>query len=105
MDKLLENRDLQLESDITTLNGLMEIFEQIGAYNEICYQTIQLALFSALEKLKDRENHVALTNAIEQIRKTIDKCRNASDKIEHLSHSGRAITSKILVEKDEKRMV
>ena len=88
------------DSDNSIISALVEIFEQISTYNEICYQTIQVALLSALEMLKNKENREALSKAIEQLRSTLDRCRNASDKIKNLSHSGCMITSKITVNQD-----
>jgi hypothetical protein len=105
MELRLKNSVGENESDNSILNALLEIFEQISSCNEICYQTVQIALLSALEMLKNKENREALTNAIVQLNKTLDKCRTASDKIDRLSHTGCAITSKILVEKDQNRII
>ncbi len=105
MEKISINNNWENLLDNVILNSLLEIFEQISSYNEICYQTIQVALLSALEKLKNQDNRETLANAIEQLRKTLDKCRNASDKIQHLSHTGCIITSNVLVEKESKKLV
>jgi hypothetical protein len=103
MKSYLNNNYLQSENDNIVISAIMEIFEQISSYNEICYQTIQVALFSALEKLKNKENREALARAIEHLQKTLDKCRTASDKIDRLSKSGCLLTTQIQVEKQTER--
>jgi hypothetical protein len=105
MENILKNGELENLTDNSLKNALLEIFEQINTCNEICYQTIHLALLSSLEMLKNRDNREVLIKAIEQFRNAIDKCRNASDKIDRLSHSGIAITVQILDEKNTESII
>ncbi len=93
MQMSVENHE-NLEN--VNIKALIEIFEQINVYNEIGYQTIKIALNTALEKIKNNDNRVAILSAIEQLNRMMDRCRSASDKIDKLSQSGSKIVTKIL---------
>jgi hypothetical protein len=101
METMQLNMERRTVLENTDAKALIEIFEQINIYNEIGYQTIQLALSSALAKVKERENQLAIIAAIEQLNLMTDRSRTASDKIERLARSGSAIASRIIDEKEE----
>lgn len=86
--------------DSKHMQALVEIFEQISVFNEIGYQTSKVAICAALEKIKSPENKTTIDEAINLLHIMMDKCRNASDKIDRLSRSGSIIANK--VKKDER---
>jgi len=94
MELIIDRKELIKEN--SDINTLIEIFEQIDIYNEIGFQTIKIALISVLDKINDKKNYTPIINAIEQINKSMDHCRTASDKINHLSKSGSKIVLKLL---------
>ncbi len=78
------------------IKALIEIFEQINVYNEIGYQTIKIALITALDKIKNNDNRPAILSAIEQLNRMMNRCRSASEKIDKLSQSGSKIVANFL---------
>jgi hypothetical protein len=83
-----------LESE--NIKALVGIFEQINVYNEIGFQTIKIALITALDKIKSHDNRIAVISAIEQLNKMMDRCRSASEKIDKLTQSGSKIVTSFL---------
>ena len=92
--KTFENSNDKLESE--NIKALVGIFEQINVYNEIGFQTIKVALLTALDKIKNNDNRIAVLSAIEQLNKMMDRCRSASEKIDKLTQSGSNIVTSLL---------
>ncbi len=83
-------------SEKSQMKALLEIFEQISVYNEIGYQTSQLAACAALNKIKTPANSGIIDEAIIQLNILMDRCSTASNKIDRLTRSGSMITNKVM---------
>lgn len=96
MEAMMYLNKKEISESNAQLKALLEIFEQISVFNEIGYQTSQVAACTALSKIKNSSNALVIDEAIQQLKLLMERCRTASDKIDRLTRSGSMITCKAM---------